>query len=173
MRLGHERIAYIAGPALSSTTQERLAHFRLGMAARGLKLSRQMIASGNYNIETGINAAHKFLALKTRPTAIIAANDFAAIGVIIECQQQGLRVPEDISVTGFDDAFDMQAKSPYPLLTQGITTVCQPKRELGRTAGRLLLNRITNPGDPQNIVILPTELKIQHTTAAPASRPKK
>lgn len=165
--LGHERIAYIAGPALSSTSQERLENFRLGMEERRLSVDERMIASGNYNIESGINGARKFLELETRPTAVIAANDFVAIGVITHCQQAGLRVPEDISVTGFDDAFDMQMKALYPLPNQGITTVYQPKRELGRAAGGLLLDRIANPAGAPNTIVLPTEVRVRHTTAHP------
>jgi LacI family transcriptional regulator len=166
--LGHQRIAYIAGPKLSSTAQERLAHFRLGMAERGLAVDESLVLQGNYNIESGIAAAQALLALDQIPTAIIAANDLVAIGVITCCIKAGLRVPEDISVTGFDDAFDIHLSARYPLEVQGITTVDQPKRALGHAAGRLLLQRIADPAGPPNTIILPTVLKVRHTTGAPS-----
>jgi len=165
--LGHKRIAYIAGPVSSSTAQERLANYRLGMAERGLLLDERMIVGGNYNIESGRAAAAILSRLEPRPTAIISANDFVAIGVIEYLQQQGLSVPQDMSVTGFDDAFAMQIDGHYPLKIEGITTVDQPKRDLGRTAGRLILERIGRPDGPPNNIVLPTTLRVRHTTASP------
>lgn len=163
--LGHQRIAYIAGPASSSTAQERLSNFRSGMAARGLAVDENMVLRGNYNFESGRVAAEALAALESLPTAVIAANDFVAMGVIDYFQRRGLKVPEDLSVTGFDDAFEMQADGHYPLRFEGITTVDQPKRDLGRAAGRIMLQRISDPEGTANSIILPTQLRIRNTTA--------
>ncbi|MCJ8150835.1 LacI family DNA-binding transcriptional regulator [Shinella sedimenti] len=163
--LGHERIAYVAGPALSSTAQERLTNFRSGMAARGLAVDESMVLRGNYSFESGRVAAGTLSALKSLPTAVIAANDFVAMGIIDYFQQHGLKVPEDLSVTEFDDAFEMQADGHYPLRFEGITTADQPKRDLGRAAGRIMLQRISYPGGAPNSIILPTRLRIRNTTA--------
>ncbi|WP_312795019.1 substrate-binding domain-containing protein, partial [Tianweitania sp.] len=162
--LGHRRIAYIAGPKLSSTARERLANFRLGMAARGLEVEDRMVVQGNYNIDAGIAAARQLLSLTPIPTAVISASDFAAVGVITHCQEIGVRVPEHISVVGFDDAFNVQTDMLYPLTVQCITTVDQPKRALGRAAGQLLLERISDPQSQLKAVVLATTLKVRHTT---------
>lgn len=165
--LGHKRIAYIAGPALSSTAQERLSNFRSGMTARGIAVDENMVLRGNYSFESGRAAAESLAALGTLPTAVIAANDFVAMGIIEFFQQRGMKIPEDLSVTGFDDAFEMQADGHYPLRFEGITTVDQPKRDLGRAAGRLMLQRISTPDAAPNTLILPTRLRIRDTTAPP------
>lgn len=162
--LGHRRIAYIAGPSQSSTARERRFYFEAGMAERGHPVPPEHIVEGPYHGESGRRAAAEFLRCEPRPTAIIAANDFVALGVIEVLQGNGIRVPEDISVTGFDDVFHMRFNGSYPLKAQGLTTIDQPKRELGRAAGRAMLERLAHRGAERSTVILPTVLNIRDTT---------
>lgn len=162
--LGHEHIAYVAGPSHSSTSRERLAHFRAMMKTCGLPVDERLILSGNYYLETGTRAAMTFLSVEPRPTAILAANDFVALGIVGHLHKVGLRVPEDISVTGFDDIFDFSLMEASALAVEGLTTINQPKRHLGRAAGKLLLDRLSEPDAPARSVILPTELRIRNTT---------
>lgn len=164
LSLGHERIAYVSGPSHSSTSRERLAHFRVSMAACRLDVDERLVFAGNYYLETGARAAEAFMAVKPRPTAILAANDFVALGIVGYLQRAGLKVPEDVSVTGFDDIFDFSLMETNALKVEGLTTVNQPKRHLGRAAGKLLLERLNEPDAPGRKVILPTELRIRKTT---------
>lgn len=162
--LGHQRIAYVSGPSHSSTSRERLAHFRVTMTACGLEADERLIFSGNYYKESGAKAAEAFMAVTPRPTAILAANDFVALGIVGYLHSIGLDVPADISVTGFDDIFDFSLMETEALKVEGLTTVNQPKRHLGRAAGKLLLERLGEPDAPGRKVILPTELRIRDTT---------
>lgn len=168
--LGHERIAYVSGPEHSSTSRERLAHFRLSMAAAGLAVDERLVFSGNYYKESGIMAAEAFMAVVPRPTAIIAANDFVALGIIGYLSAIGLKVPRDVSVTGFDDVFESNLLASGALKVEGLTTVNQPKRHLGRAAGKLMLERLAEPDAPPCKVILPTELRIRDTTGPAPKR---
>ncbi|MDX3926233.1 MAG: LacI family DNA-binding transcriptional regulator [Shinella sp.] len=162
--LGHRRIAYVSGPSHSSTSRERLAHFRASLAACGLEADERLIFSGNYYKESGAKAAEAFMAVTPRPTAILAANDFVALGIVGYLHSVGLKVPDDISVTGFDDIFDFSLMATNALKVEGLTTVNQPKRHLGRAAGKLLLERLSDPEAPARKVILPTELRVRDTT---------
>ena len=167
--LGHERIAYISGPAHSSTSRERLAHFRVSMASCGLTVDERLVYPGNYYLETGARAAAELMTVEPPPTAILAANDFVALGVVGHLQRAGLKVPDDVSVAGFDDVFDFSLMEANALKVEGLTTVNQPKRHLGRAAGKLLLERLAEPDAPARKVILPTELCVRKTTG-PARR---
>lgn len=162
--LGHDRIAYVSGPSHSSTSRERLAYFRMSMAAHGLAIDERLVFAGNYYKESGAKAAEAFMAVDPRPTAILAANDFVALAIIRYLHGMGLSVPGDVSVTGFDDVFDFSLMETAVLRVEGLTTVNQPKRHLGRAAGKLLLERLSEPEAPARRVILPTELRIRDTT---------
>lgn len=162
---GHRRIAYVAGPAASSTARERRACFIREMARLGCPVPDVFIIDGSYQGESGRAAAAALLQNRPRPTAILASNDFVALEIIAYLHERGLRVPDDISVTGFDDAFKQGAASRYPLCAQYLTTIDQPKRELGRQAGNALLKRMAQPGAPSAITILPTLLILGESTA--------
>jgi len=162
--LGHERIAYVAGPSHSSTSRERLAHFHASMARHGLAVDDRLVFAGNYYKESGAKAAEAFMAVDPRPTAILAANDFVALGIVSYLHGVGLNIPGDVSVTGFDDVFDFSLMATDALKVEGLTTVNQPKRHLGRAAGKLLLERLSEPDAPARKVILPTELRVRDTT---------
>ena len=160
--LGHRRIAFIRGPARSSAAGERLEGYRREMKRRFGRIDPALIAPGDYAAEQGRAAVERFLALPRPPTAIVAANDFMALGAMERLQERGLSVPGDVSVTGFDDIF--VAALPWV----GLTTVRPHSRELGARAAALLLSRIAAPPAAPSEVILPCELMVRRTTGPAA-----
>jgi DNA-binding LacI/PurR family transcriptional regulator len=143
--LGHQQIGFLGDATSGRTTQERLAGFQQTMQRSGLKISADDIhlVAGS-GARQGYEAVEYFLALKYVPSALICYNDMLAVGVLKGLLQAGLRVPEDISVTGFDNI----AVSDYT--TPPLTTIDQPKRFLGAEAARMMLDQlgeIPGPGD--------------------------
>jgi LacI family transcriptional regulator len=170
--LGHQRIGFISGPAGSSSARDRLAQFPLAMAACGRRAELDLHYAGDYSAETGRRATrHFFRGQAERPTAIIASNDLCALGVIDEATGMGLRVPGDLSVTGFDDIVGFDAVTNNPVFALGLTTIDQPKRELGAIAAQMLLQRLSGnkPKSGGNIE-MDVELRIRDSTAPPHTR---
>lgn len=157
--LGHERIAFIAGDERLASAKDRRRAYMETMAQLGLKRDPALIVSGDFIQMGGFVATQKLLALKRPPTAIFAANDMSAFGAIAAIREVGLKIPEDISVIGFDDI--PAAAQVYPALT----TIRQPIHQMGRSAVNTLLALIAGiePASPQ--VSLPTELVVRASTA--------
>ncbi|WEN14661.1 LacI family DNA-binding transcriptional regulator [Rhodanobacter sp. AS-Z3] len=134
--LGHTRIAHVLGMDGHGASRWRLAGYREAMAAAGLAVNKALVVQGAFTFGSGVAAARKLFALKNRPTAVFAANDDMAAGVMWAANEHGLKVPGDVSVCGFDD---------IPLASQllpALTTVRQPSREMGRVAGLQLLESL-------------------------------
>lgn len=131
--LGHRRVAFISGPPSFRSSRERREGFEAGLAARGLKLEARYAQEGAYTFESGIECAQALLKLNPRPTAVFAGNDEMAAGVLQAARQMDVRVPQDLSVVGFDD-FEI-ARRLWPSLT----TVRTPTREIGRLAAERLI----------------------------------
>ncbi len=135
--LGHVRIAYLGDASSGRTTRDRLAGYLAVMAEHGLPaLAGYIHEVGDNSAAQGLRAAEHFLALRPRPTAVICYNDMVALGMLKGLQQAGLEVPEDISITGFDNIMFSDYTRP-PL-----TTIDQPKRFLGAEAARLMLQQL-------------------------------
>ena len=134
--LGHRRIGIVTGAAGWYANEERLVGFRAAMAAAGLLPDPALIASGDWSIAQAEIAAAKLLSQAELPTAIFAFNDNGAIGTLNAARRKGLRVPEDLSIVGFDDTFQALIVSPT------LTTVRQPLAELGRMGVSLLTRLI-------------------------------
>lgn len=133
--LGHHRIAFLSGPTVY-TSREREAGFRDALAEAGLPCAPDLLLEGDYSAAAGAAGARSFLAMRNRPTAVHAAGDLMAIAFMRTVQMAGLLVPDDVSVAGFD-GIEFAALCDPPL-----TTVRQPRRELGRVAAKLLIDRI-------------------------------
>lgn len=150
--LGHRNVAYLHGE-ISFITKLRIEGLRKAMAKRGQILKpRQLIQSKYYSIQGGDQSMREALSLSERPTAVIASDDYSAMGVIQAAQEMGLRVPEDISVVGFDGITITQLSSPK------LTTIRQDTGELGVKAAEALLRQIGNPAArklQKNIVLEP------------------
>jgi len=168
IELGHRKIAYLGNSSSGRTTQDRLAGLRYEIESAGLSLPDKYI----YEIpgsepQKGIMAAEHFLSLSDRPTAIVCFNDMLAIGTLKILQQRGVHVPEDISITGFDNIVFSDFTNP-PL-----TTFDQPKRFIGQKATELLISLLRPASDtyipPQKIHVLKGRLLVRGSTASPAA----
>jgi LacI family transcriptional regulator len=162
-RLGHTRIAHIAGPQEASTGVSRLSGFREGMAAHGLEIIEDLIAyAGRYTVEEGARCVRELLTVPGGFTAVAAANDMLAVGCYAALDEAGLQCPDDISVIGFNDMPFIDRLRP-PL-----TSVRFPHYQLGTEAAQLLLERIGEREGPVKILYLAPELVIRKSVAAPA-----
>jgi LacI family transcriptional regulator len=154
-QLGHHHVAVIGGPLLLTSTQDRIAGLRAGLAGYGVALDDCRIVEGDFSRDGGARAALRLLAAEPRPTAIVALNDVMAVGALVALRDLRLPVPEAVSVVGFDD---------IPLasdVTPALTTVHLPMAEMGATATRLALE--AHSGGPRT-VHLPTTLVVRAST---------
>ena len=136
-KLGHTRIAMIIGPPTYRSSHERLDGFSNALADRGLTLPPEYIAEGAYTFESGAACAELLLSRTPRPTAIFAGNDETAAGVYRTAYLRGLKIPDDLTVIGFDD-------SPLASrLCPSLTTMRQPIRDMGRLAAEKLIAKIS------------------------------
>jgi LacI family repressor for deo operon, udp, cdd, tsx, nupC, and nupG len=140
--VGHRRIAHITGPGHSVETNERVLGYRDGLAAAGIAVDEAIIWDGSFRLAGGEAAARRYLAMSERPTAVFCANDETAIGFIKTVRDAGLSIPRDVSVAGFDD-IEYSA-----LFEPALTTMRQPRAELGRLAAESLVRRMGNTGTP-------------------------
>lgn len=157
--LGHRRIAHIDGGGGAGARSRRTGYER-AMGRHGLA-AHVMIARGAFTRKGGAHGMRVLLAANDRPTAVFVANDLAATGVLEVLDRAGLRVPEDISIVGYDNT---QLAGSY---RYDLTTVDQPRREMGRRAVSLLLERIRGERDtPRHVVLSPT-LVVRRSTGPP------
>ncbi|GAW50703.1 MULTISPECIES: LacI family DNA-binding transcriptional regulator [unclassified Nocardioides] len=163
--LGHRRIGYVGGTTEGvldfTAPTARLAGYRGSLTAAGVDREPALEVDGGFTMTGGMRAARELLDRPDRPTAVFAASDEMAIGMLRVARELGLRVPEDLSVIGIDDHemadfFDL-------------TTVAQPVHEQGRVAAQQVLAAMRNDDWEPQQVVLPTELVVRRTTAAPAS----
>ena len=158
--LGHRDIAYFHGPLDLHDGRDRLRVFKTFVAERGLSIPNDWILNGAFRFQSSYQAAHRLLAGRRMPTAIAAGNDESAAGIVAALSECGLRVPNDVSVVGFDDLPFVGAS------LASLTTVRQPIAEIGATAIRAICGALE---DQHPIVSrkFPTELVVRMTTSAP------
>lgn len=156
--LGHREIAHIHGPKSFRSAHERLAGFRAALAESGLTLEPNMTVEGAYTFDSGVHAAQQLIHAKKPPTAIFAGNDEMAVGVYQAARQRGLRVPEDMSIVGYDDT--PMASRVWPPMT----TVRMPIRDMGQAAAKLLM-RQAGVGAPAEHISFSPELIVRESTA--------
>lgn len=164
--LGHRRIAMISGKPTITTGAERLRGYVDGMAAAGLEVPERWIETATgHDEEHGLEAGRRLLALPAdeRPTAVFAFNNELTAGLLRALRAAGLRVPEDVSVVGFDDSRWARLMAP------ALTVVAQPAYEMGYLAGERLVSLLERPGVPGTVTRLPTALVVRESTAAPRS----
>lgn len=165
IELGHRRIGIVTGPEDTLCAHARLDGYRSALAMAGLGADPDLIAYGDFHAEGGLARAKRLLALPDRPTAIFAGSDLQALGVMEAARLHGLRVPEDLSVVGYDDLDLAQWTSP------ALTTVRQPLREMAEQATRLVLAlRGGEPPTAPTRLELSTTLVVRSSTAAPGRR---
>jgi LacI family transcriptional regulator len=162
LQLGHRRIGIIAGRRDGAATRARLQGHYAALAEAGIMPDPQLEVEADFLVPGGAAGASQLLALATPPTAIFAFNDCMAVGALHAARARGLRLPEDLSVVGFDDT--PEAEAAYP----GLTTVYQPLKELGRMAVSLLIGLIDQHQFEPLHVELATRLVVRLSTAPPA-----
>ncbi|MFC5531146.1 LacI family DNA-binding transcriptional regulator [Cohnella yongneupensis] len=159
IELGHNKIAHIRGSASFLSSRNRERGFMTAMAESGLE--PYCIEDGEFDIASGYEVASRWIEDGRLPTAVFAADDYIAIGVMDACKNAGLKVPVDLSVVGFDDQLLASQLRPY------LTTVRQPARALGQTGAELLLGYIDGAPASGESVLLSPELIVRASTAAP------
>jgi DNA-binding LacI/PurR family transcriptional regulator len=160
--LGHRKIAYIAGPRGLELSRQRIGAYRTALREAGLDVDPRLVLGGDFTEVGGSAAAEQLLASRIAFTAVFAANDLSAIGAIRALRTHGRRVPEDVSVIGFDDIH----LAGY--VTPALTTIRQPTYAMGRRAAELLIDAIEGAGSltPQTVLFQP-ELVVRESTAPP------
>lgn len=154
---GHRRVAFIKGHPAHGAGQRRYDGYCDAIARAGIEEDPALVAQGQFSFESGVECAAGLLGVDNPPTAIFAANDDMAAGVMSSALERGLRIPDDLAVAGFDDS--QLSRQIWPALT----TVRQPVRDMGRTAAEILLANIKN-SDAAEIEQLPYALMIRRST---------
>jgi DNA-binding LacI/PurR family transcriptional regulator len=157
--LGHRRIGHIRGPEPFLSSRERERGYLAAMKEAGLK---PIVEQGSFSVSEGYRIAKGWIDSGTLPTAVFAADDFVALGVMDALKNEGISIPSQVSVVGFDD------QSLASEFVPALTTVRQPAEEVGRTGVDLLLKTMSgNVGKRNMTVILEPELVVRKSTAPP------
>ena len=159
--LGHRRIAMISGPLNTSTAEDRVTGYCTALAEAGIAADPRLIRRGEFRTASGEELAYRLLDEQPRPTAIFAANNAIAMGVIDAAAKRGLRIPQDLALVCFDDLPSVSHLFPF------LTVVVQPVYEMGVNAAQLLLSRLdaAAPFEPRHVV-LSTHMIVRHSCGA-------
>jgi LacI family transcriptional regulator len=159
LSLGHREIAILNGPLNVSTAKDRLNGYRKALSKAGIPKSKWQEYSGSFTQASGYEMTRRAFTGTPKPTALFAANNFIAYGVLKALQEMGLRMPEDVAVTGFDDL--PPALVAFPFLTVAV----QPAYEMGKKAIEILLNKLgSEASDQYQEVILSAEIIIRQSS---------
>jgi LacI family transcriptional regulator len=166
--LGHTSIAFIKGPTNQAASALRYKGYAHAMKTHGLTIDKDLVYTGDFTFDTGVEGAHQILSRRVRPTAVFASNDYMALGVLAAAQRLGLAVPADLSIAGFDDS------SAAGLVWPPLTTVRQPMFEMARMAVEMLI--VPNKSDDVAESVSPAcvhrvlahDLVVRDSTSAPA-----
>lgn len=164
--LDHRRIAIISGPMNTSTAQDRVTGYRQALEEAGIPVDPVLIRFGEFRSLSGEELTYQLLDLEQRPTAIFAANNTIAMGVIKAVDRRGLHIPQDIALVCFDDIPNLSLVFPF------LTVAVQPAYEIGVRAAQLLMSRLEGPGTsnlPPRHIVLPTRLIIRHSCGSKLS----
>jgi LacI family transcriptional regulator len=159
--LGHRRIGFIGGRSDTLSAMRRFIGYKDGLEMAGIPFDPELVLGGDYSREGGRAAALQLLDRPERPTAIFAANDQSAFGVMDIAQELGIRIPQDLSLVGFDNIPEAAQVTPK------LTTVDQSVREMGTLATRLLLGILRGEIPQEKLVKVPTNLVIRDSCQAP------
>lgn len=155
--LKHNRIGHISGPLNVVVGRDRCKGFHQAMSKHGIPVDPSLVQEGEFSFESGFNLMMKFLSLEEPPTAIFAGNDEMAMGAVKAAKSKGFRVPEDLSVVGFDDIKFASIFEP------ALTTIAQPTFDMGQKAMHLLLRLINNEELEKDQFILPDNLIVRES----------
>lgn len=164
LRAGRTRVAHITGPRRMLDAQDRLAGYTDALRDFGLPFDQELVADGDWSEPSGYAAMRRLL--KAEPDAVFAGNDAMALAAMRALKEEGLHVPDDVALVGFDD---MQAAA---VAEPALTTVRQPVRRLGEVATTTLLELIADPNAGPRRTVLPTELVIRASSGSQEGRPR-
>ena len=156
---GHRTIACIAGPEGVKLSSDRIAGYQEALEQAGIAIQPQLILRGDFQYQSGYHAAQRLFGNRSMPTAIFACNDLMAIGAYRFAHEKGLRIPDQLSIVGFDDI--RLAAYAYPPLT----TIRQSKHTMGASAAKLLIERMAHHELAPRLEVLDTQLVIRQSTA--------
>ncbi len=159
--LNHKHIILLNGPESVSTAVDRAKGFRRALSEAGQADKDIQIFWGDFSLDSGYRQALEVLQLQPRPTAVVAANNFIAIGAIRALDRSGLQIPDDISLVVYDDLPENISLRPF------LTSVTQPAYEMGFLAANTLFNCMKNADVKPKEIVLPFELKIRSSSAPP------
>lgn len=157
--LGHQRIGFITGSMDLGCAQDRLEGYKAALRAHHLPILPELICEGDFSQNSGLAAANALLDLPEPPSSIFASNDVMAMGAMDAIRHRGLRIPDEVSILGFDNI--PQSAVLFPPLT----TVQQPLEQMGRVATQILLDTLKEPAERTSRIELPTELIVRSSTA--------
>ena len=159
LELGHRDIAFICGDPEHMSSIERFEGYQAALKSKGVALNGDFVIDGEYSFESGVQGAKSLLGLKHKPTAIFASNDEIAAGALFACRLDGVGIPEQISIVGFEN-------SPFSRQTwPKLTTAAQPTKSIAKSATDLLLKQVRNQKVQQVIEFNP-ELLVRDSTQA-------
>jgi len=161
IKQGHKRIGFITGSIDLGCSQDRLKGYRSALRTHHIPEMPELVYEGDFNQPDGYAGASTLLELPTPPTAIFASNDVMAMGVMDAVRNRNLRIPDDISIVGFDDI------PQSAMINPSLTTVQQPLEQMGRVATQMLLGILKNPQKDVGRIELPTELIVRSSTSVP------
>ncbi|NOU50949.1 LacI family transcriptional regulator [Pseudoalteromonas sp. JBTF-M23] len=162
INLGHTSIAFIKGHPDHSATEQRFTGYQRALAEHNIAFKSHLVAEGNFSYHSGADSAKAILDLNPRPSAVFASNDYMAAAVLKLATQRQLKVPEDISIAGFDNA--PIARHIWP----GLTTIAQPVEEMTRQAVEQLILQISDEQTPVYQATLEAKLITRESTAKPS-----
>lgn len=163
--LGHRRIGHVLVASKTPGLQsDRYLGYLDALREAGISVRSEWVFAGDFTIDTGVRAGEAFLALKDRPTAMFVANDEMAMGFLHALRGAGVRVPQDVSVIGFDDSPSARCMAPT------LTTIRQPRFDIGQKSARLLVDLLEGDSWPESPVqiVLDCELIVRESTAPPS-----
>lgn len=160
---GHRRIGFVGGPRGSLVGQARLHGYRAALERAGIPYDRTLVTHALFRYAPGHDQGAQLLGLDEPPTAVFAASDLQALGVMAAARERGLEVPGDLSVVGYDDSWAAEWTVP------ALTTIRQPMPEMGRAALRAVLAQLDGGAPPSRRVELNTELVVRGSVAPPRS----
>jgi DNA-binding LacI/PurR family transcriptional regulator len=163
--LGHRRIAFVSGPAELGSVQERYRGYCDALRVGCIDAEGQVNLAGQFTEQFGMSALPHLLAAARPPTAAFVASDYIALGVLSAAEMHGIKVPDDLSIVGFDDIRFSQYVRPR------LTTIRSPVDRLAQQGVELLFERLQDPQAPARTQVLPVELVIRESAAAPALAP--
>src|SRR5512147_2667774 len=164
IKLGHKRIGFITGSMDLGAALDRLEGYKSALRVHHLPEDPQLIYEGAFHQTDGYAGGSALLDLENPPTAIFASNDVMAMGAMDAIRGRGLRIPEDVSILGFDDIPQSAMVRP------ALTTVRQPLEHMGRLATQMLIDQLKNPDKEIGRIELPTQLIARNSTSSPKDK---